>query len=124
VGLSCGDLVLVYESAEDWFSADPVLGEVDRLRWPGVSLGRCELAESTVPAAGVVVPQVLGQHLAQVVSVTISERSTSSRRRAPMILSRIASLVRRRSTVRFRKGALIEAKIRTVRTAGWDYRWD
>jgi hypothetical protein len=68
VGLSCGDLVLVYESAEDWFSADPVLGEVDRLRWPGVSLGRCELAESTVRAAGVVVPpQVLGQYLAQVV---------------------------------------------------------
>ena len=67
MGLSCGDLVLVYESAEDWFSADPVLGEVDRLRWPGVSLGRCELAESTVRAAGVVVPQVLGQYLAQVV---------------------------------------------------------
>jgi hypothetical protein len=57
----------MYESAEDWFSADPVLGEVDRLGWPGISLGRCELAESTVRAAGVVVLQVLGQHLAQVV---------------------------------------------------------
>jgi hypothetical protein len=30
VELSGGDLVLVDESAEDLFSADPVLGEVDR----------------------------------------------------------------------------------------------
>ena len=33
MGLSGGDLVLVRESAEDLFPADPVLGEVD-LRWP------------------------------------------------------------------------------------------
>jgi hypothetical protein len=31
--MSGGDLVLVRESAEDLFPADPVLGEVD-LRWP------------------------------------------------------------------------------------------
>jgi hypothetical protein len=69
MGLSCGGLVLVRESAEDWFSADLVVGEVDRLGWPGVSLGRCELAEGTVRPGGVVVPQVLGQHLAQVVLI-------------------------------------------------------
>jgi hypothetical protein len=62
--MSGGDLVLVRESAEDLFSADPVLGEVD-LRWPGVSLGRGELAEGTVRPGAVVMPQVLGQHLAQ-----------------------------------------------------------
>jgi hypothetical protein len=48
-GASGGDLVLVRESAEDLFSADPVLSEVD-LRWPGVSLSGCELAEGTVGA--------------------------------------------------------------------------
>ena len=36
------------ESAEDLLPADPVLGEVDRFGWLGVSLGRCELAKSTV----------------------------------------------------------------------------
>jgi hypothetical protein len=46
-GLSGGDVVLVRESAEDVSSADPVLSEVD-LRWPGVSLSRCELTEGTV----------------------------------------------------------------------------
>ena len=56
------------ESAEDLFSADPVLGEVD-LRWPGVSLSRCELAEGTVRPGGVVVAQVLGQHPAQMVLI-------------------------------------------------------
>ncbi|HCU96484.1 MAG TPA: hypothetical protein DHU96_28705 [Actinobacteria bacterium] len=40
-GSSGGDLVFVREPAEDLFSADPVLGEVD-LRWPGGSLSRCE----------------------------------------------------------------------------------
>jgi hypothetical protein len=39
-GLSGGDLVLVRESAEDLFPADPVLGKVDRLRSQGVSLIR------------------------------------------------------------------------------------
>jgi hypothetical protein len=69
VGLSGGGLVLVRESAEDLFSADPVVGEVDRLRRPGVSLTRCELAEGTVRPGGVVMQQVLGQHLAQVVLI-------------------------------------------------------
>jgi hypothetical protein len=68
VDLSCGGLVLVGESAEDLFSADLVLGEVD-LRWLGGSLGWRELAEGTVRPGGVVVPQVLGQHLAQVVLI-------------------------------------------------------
>src|ERR1022692_4279380 len=66
--MSGGDLVFVYESAEDLFSADPVLGEVD-LRWPGVGLSRCELAEGTVRPGGVVMRQVLRQHLAQVVLI-------------------------------------------------------
>jgi hypothetical protein len=38
--MSGSDLVLVRESAEDLFPADPVLGEVDWLRRPGVSLSR------------------------------------------------------------------------------------
>jgi len=53
-GLSGGDVVLVRESAEDVSSADPVLSEVD-LRWPGVSLSRCELAEGTVRTGCVVI---------------------------------------------------------------------
>ena len=65
VRLSGGDLILVRESAEDLFPADPVLGEVD-LRWRGVSLSRCELAEGTVRPGCVVVAQVFGEHLAQV----------------------------------------------------------
>ena len=56
------------EPAEDLFSADPVLGEVD-LRWPGGSLSGCELAEGTVRPGSVVVPQVLGQHPAQMVLI-------------------------------------------------------
>ena len=62
--MSGGDLVLVCESAEDLFSADPVLGEVD-LRWPGVSLSGCELAEGAVRPGGAVMPEVFGQYLAQ-----------------------------------------------------------
>ena len=68
MGLSGGDLVFVDEPAEDLFSADPVFGEVD-FRWPGVSLSRCELAEGTVRSRRVVVQQVFGQHLAQVVFI-------------------------------------------------------
>jgi hypothetical protein len=68
VDLSCGGLVLVGESAEDLFAADPVPGEVD-LRWLGGSLGWRELAEGTVRPGGVVMSQVLGQHLAQVVLI-------------------------------------------------------
>jgi len=45
---------------------DPVPGEVDLLR-PGAGLGRGELAKGTVRPDGVVVPQVLGEHPAQLV---------------------------------------------------------
>jgi hypothetical protein len=89
-GLSGGDLVFVRESAEDLFPADLVLGEVD-FRWPGAGLSRCELAEGTVRPGGVVVPEVFGQHLPQMVSLTISSRPRSSRRSVPMILSQMAS---------------------------------
>jgi hypothetical protein len=68
VGLSGGDLVLVDEPAEDLFSADPVLGEVD-LRWPGGSLSRRELAKGTVRPGCVVMQQILSQHPAQVVLI-------------------------------------------------------
>jgi hypothetical protein len=50
------------ESAEDLFSADPVLGRVD-LRWPGVSLSRWQLAQGSVRPTCVVVDQILGQDL-------------------------------------------------------------
>src|SRR6266571_580615 len=66
--MSGGDLVLVRESAEDLFPADQVVGEVD-FRWPGAGLSRCELAEGTVRPGGVVVPQVPGQHPAQMVLI-------------------------------------------------------
>ena len=66
--LSGGDLVLVRKPAEDLLSADPVLSEVD-LRWSGAGLSGCELAEGTVRPGGVVMPQVLGQHPAQVVLI-------------------------------------------------------
>jgi len=56
----------VRESAEDLLRVDPVPGEVDLLR-PGAGLGRGELAKGTVRPDGVVVPQVLGQHPAQLV---------------------------------------------------------
>ena len=61
-------LVFARESAEDLFSADPVLGEVD-LRRAAACLSRCELVEGAVRPGGVVVVHVLGQHLAQVVLV-------------------------------------------------------
>jgi len=68
VGPSGGDVVLVGQSAEDLFPADPMLGEVD-LRWPGVSLSGCQLAEGTVRPGGVVMTQVPGQHLAQMMLI-------------------------------------------------------
>ena len=43
------------KSAEDLFSADPVLGEIDFRGWPGMSLSRGELAEGAVRPGGVVV---------------------------------------------------------------------
>jgi hypothetical protein len=45
--MSGGDLILVRESAEDLFPADPVVGEVD-FRWPSADLSGCELAEGAV----------------------------------------------------------------------------
>ena len=66
--MSGSDLVLVRESAEDLFPADPVLGEVG-LRWPGASLSRCELAEGAVRPGGVVMLKVFGQYLAQMVLI-------------------------------------------------------
>ena len=45
-----------------------MLGKVD-LRWPGAGLSGCELAEGTVRPGGVAGPQVLGQHLAQMMLV-------------------------------------------------------
>jgi hypothetical protein len=64
--LSCSNLALVRQAAEDLFSADLVLGEVD-LRRAAVCLRRCQLIKRTMRSSGVVVPQVLGQYLAQVV---------------------------------------------------------
>ena len=61
-------MVFVCEPAGDLFSADPVLGEVDR-RWLGVSLSRRQLAQGAVRPGRVAVPQVSGQHLAQVVLI-------------------------------------------------------
>ena len=57
------------EPAKYLFPADRMLGEVDRFGWPGVSLSRGELSEGTVRPTGVVVQQVLGQYLAQVVFI-------------------------------------------------------
>ena len=55
------------EPTEDLFLADPVVGEVDRFRWVGAGLGRGELAEGTMWPGSVVMPQVFGQHPAQMV---------------------------------------------------------
>jgi hypothetical protein len=59
----------VGEPTEDLFPADPVLGEVDRFGWLGVGLGRGELSEGTVRPGSVVMPQVFGQHPAQMVLI-------------------------------------------------------
>ncbi|HEY5360379.1 MAG TPA: hypothetical protein VIJ82_22280 [Streptosporangiaceae bacterium] len=50
----------------------------------------CELVEGAVRPCGVVVPQVLGQDLAQVVLADDPSRSRTSRRRAPIILPQMA----------------------------------
>jgi hypothetical protein len=80
----------VGESAGDLFPADRVLSEVDRLRWLGVGLSRCELAEGTVRPGGVVMRQVFGQHPAQLVLIDDQQPAESSRRRVPMTRSQIA----------------------------------
>ena len=94
MGLSGGDLVFVDESTEDLFPADRVLGEVDRLGWLGIGSSRCELAEGTVRSASVVMQQVFGQHLAQVVFIddqqAVEDLPAQGRRRVPVILSQIA----------------------------------
>src|SRR5215472_13908772 len=66
--LSSGDVVLVCEAAEDLLSADTALGEVDP-RWPAVSLSRWQLAQGAVRPGCVVVDQVFGQYLAQMVLI-------------------------------------------------------
>ena len=72
-GVSCGefggDVVLVGEPAENLLPADPVFGEVDRFWLTSAGLSWGELAEGAVRPGGVVMPQVLGQHLAQVVLI-------------------------------------------------------
>jgi len=59
----------VGKSAEDLLPADPVLCEVGPLGRPGADLGGGELTKSTVRPGSVVMPQVLGQHPAQVVLI-------------------------------------------------------
>jgi hypothetical protein len=80
----------VGESAEDLLAADPELSEVDRFRRMGVSLSRGELAGGTMRPGSVIVPQVFGQRPSQVVLIGDQDRSESSRRRVPVILSQIA----------------------------------
>jgi hypothetical protein len=59
----------VGESLEDLFPADPAVGEVDRFGWPGADLGWGELSEGTVRPGGIVVLQVLGQRLTQMMLI-------------------------------------------------------
>src|SRR5689334_21248154 len=66
--LSGGDVVLVDEAAKDLFSVDSMLGEVD-LRWPSMSLSRRQLVQGAMWPGCVVVGQVFGQYLAQLVLV-------------------------------------------------------
>jgi hypothetical protein len=63
-----GDLVFVRESADNLFPAAPVIGEVD-LRWPDVSLSRCERAKGTVRPGFAAVSQVFSQYPVQVVLI-------------------------------------------------------
>jgi hypothetical protein len=59
----------VGESAKDLFPADQVVGEVYRFGWTSVSLSRCELAEGSVRPASVVMLQISGQYVAQVMLI-------------------------------------------------------
>jgi hypothetical protein len=56
----------VGKPAEDLLPADPVLGEVDWIWRAAAGLSWRQLAEGAVRPGRVVVPQVLGQYLAQV----------------------------------------------------------
>lgn len=57
---SCGASVLAGDRVEDRSAADPMAGEVDRFRWPGLGLARGELAEGSVRSRGVEVRHVYG----------------------------------------------------------------
>ena len=69
---------------------DPVLGEVGRLRWLGASLVWCELVEGTVRPGCVVMRQILGQDLAQVVLTDDKQPVEEFPAQVPIILSQIA----------------------------------
>ena len=69
VGWYGGDVVLVGEPSQDLFAAYPVVGEIDRFRWLSVGLGRGELSEGTVRPGSVVMRQVFGQRLAQMMLI-------------------------------------------------------
>jgi hypothetical protein len=92
--LSGGDVVLVDEAAEDLFSADPVLGEVDLL-WPDVRLSRRQLREGAVRPGCVVVGQYSVSTWRRWCSLMMSIRSSSSRRSVPIIRSQTAFRPRR-----------------------------
>jgi hypothetical protein len=83
-------VVLAGESAEDLSSAAPVLSAVRRRRRLGDGLIRCKLAKATVRPGGVVVPQVLGQHVAQVVLVNDQQPVEELPRRVPIVCSQMA----------------------------------
>ena len=51
------------------FPADQVVGEVYRFGWTSVSLSRCELAEGSMRPASVVMLQISGQYMAQVMLI-------------------------------------------------------
>ena len=53
-------------------------------------MSRCELAKATVRPGGVVMPQVLGQHLAQVVLIDDQQPVQELPARVPMTLSQVA----------------------------------
>ena len=88
--MSGSDLVLVRESAEDLFPADPVLGEVDWLPRPGVSLSRCELAEGTVRPGYVVMLKVFGQHPSQMALINDQQPVEKFPAQVPIIRSQTA----------------------------------
>jgi len=59
----------VGESAKDLFPADQVVGEVYPFGWTSVSLSRCELAEGSMRPASVVMLQISGKYMAQVMLI-------------------------------------------------------
>ena len=61
-------MVLVNQAVKDLFSVDSMLSEVD-LRWPSMSLSRRQLVQGAKWPGCVVVGQVFGQYLAQLMLV-------------------------------------------------------